>query len=520
LFAAALGLALTVSLRQNRGHLVYALDDPYIHMAMARNVALHGVWGVSAGHFSSSSSSLLWTASLATVFFALGVHQVIPLVLNALLAIALLIVVFGQLSRADVGLSPTYVFLVLTGIALVAPLPGLVFVGQEHILHALVNLTFVSLAASWMTASGRGMHDPMYRKLCLLALLLPLIRYEALFGVAIVSVMLLAQRRWEQGLVLGVLACIPVGLYGALSTWSGWYWLPNSVILKGTRPDLFSLQGAVEALGYVSYSRLRELPAVAFLLYSGIAAFIFRLARGANDQLQWMLAIFIMLTLLHTQFAQPGAFWFFRYEAYLVVLGCVVLARAFGEWLTACQVQEWSRTRRVGFALASVLLFAFSPLPDRAAKALVRLPQATTNIYEQQYQMGLFLKRFYGGTPVALNDIGAASYLGDIECVDLAGLANMDVARRILNGVYENEDIKEITEASGASIGVVYDSWFRGRIPGNWRRAGTWTIRNNVVVGSDTVSFYAVRPDAFAELRLHLRDFARDLPATVILRFE
>ncbi len=60
----------------------------------------------------------------------------------------------------------------------------------------------------------------------------------------------------------------------------------------------------------------------------------------------------------------------------------------------------------------------------------------------------------------------------------------------------------------------MYESWFGGRIPVNWRRAGTWTIRNKVVVGGDTVTFYAVRPDAFEELRLHLRDFARELPAT------
>ena len=56
---------LLLSLGRTEGHLVYALDDPYIHMAMARNVALHGVWGVTPDGFTSSSSSIAWTAVLS-----------------------------------------------------------------------------------------------------------------------------------------------------------------------------------------------------------------------------------------------------------------------------------------------------------------------------------------------------------------------------------------------------------------------------------------------------------------------
>jgi asparagine N-glycosylation enzyme membrane subunit Stt3 len=44
------------SIRINGGHLVYALDDPYIHMAIAKNVVQHHVWGVTPFGFTSASS--------------------------------------------------------------------------------------------------------------------------------------------------------------------------------------------------------------------------------------------------------------------------------------------------------------------------------------------------------------------------------------------------------------------------------------------------------------------------------
>ena len=90
LFLGSLAAALHSALPLTEGRLVYALDDAYIHMAVGRNLASHGVWGCTPYHFASASSSLLWTFALGVLDRVLQVHDSIPLALNVVLALATL----------------------------------------------------------------------------------------------------------------------------------------------------------------------------------------------------------------------------------------------------------------------------------------------------------------------------------------------------------------------------------------------------------------------------------------------
>ena len=99
LFVYLTGGLITNSVRRNGGRFVYALDDPYIHMAIAKNFALHGVWSVTAEGFSSSTSAPLWTLILAIAYRLFGVNDLTPLILNILAALALLTLAHFILAR-------------------------------------------------------------------------------------------------------------------------------------------------------------------------------------------------------------------------------------------------------------------------------------------------------------------------------------------------------------------------------------------------------------------------------------
>src|SRR6266566_120392 len=86
---ACVGVLLYISVGQNQGHVVYVLDDSYIHMAVARNLAQHGVWGISQYGFSSVTSSIAWPLLLAGVYLVFGPNEIAPLLLNLVFATAL-----------------------------------------------------------------------------------------------------------------------------------------------------------------------------------------------------------------------------------------------------------------------------------------------------------------------------------------------------------------------------------------------------------------------------------------------
>jgi hypothetical protein len=486
-------------LRATGRQLVYPLDDTYIHMAVARSLSEHGVWGVTRHGFTSSTSSLLWPLLLA-LGHAVGLRTAwLPLALN----LAAGVVAVAAASWVVQDGAPAKRAAVLLAVVVLTPLPVLVLSGMEHTLHAAATLLLAGLLV-------RALDGPRDRAgaLALAAAAGTALRYESLFLVAVAGALLAAHGRRRAAIAAGLGALLPPMVYALVSISSGWYALPNSVLLKGARFDPRTLGGVVEALGGRSLRMLAHAPHVLVLVLACLALLVARRSRPAVRGLQ---ALFVGTTLLHLQLADTG--WLYRYEAYLVALGLATLGLSLAD-------VHWREVRRAasGAGVAVLVLVTGYPLLERAARAFRETPRASRNIFGQQYQMGLFLRRFYPGAVVAANDIGAVSYLADVHLLDLYGLASMDVARARRAGGLTREDLAGLAAVHHPEVVVVYRSWFGQTLPPEWEEAGWWRVPDQVVVADRVVTFFAAGPGARERLVRSLRAFQPEMPPAVTVR--
>jgi hypothetical protein len=155
----------------------------------------------------------------------------------------------------------------------------------------------------------------------------------------------------------------------------------------------------------------------------------------------------------------------------------------------------------------------------RSAAAFSKAGQACINIFDQQYQMGQFLKKHYNSETFAANDIGAVGFYTQGQVLDLWGLGNIEVARSRKGGYWTPAFLDSIARKNKVQLAVVYDSWFDSSLLKKWNKVATWQIQNNVICGDDLVSFYAVERSAVPLLKLSLQAYQPSLPNSVAVRY-
>ncbi|MGB7537164.1 MAG: hypothetical protein WBM17_01375 [Anaerolineales bacterium] len=523
--AAALVYFLLI-LGQTGGRFIYNLDDAYIHLAIAKHIVRDGIYGVTPFEFSSSSSSILWPLLLAGAMGLLGNREILPLLIT--LAVAGIFIAVLYREWAGGGKPPRWAFGMLIGWMVFLPFGPILFNGMETMLQALTAVAFSAAAVRYLAGEGKG----HLLSLCLLAALCAAVRYEGCFIAAAICLLMVLRGRWKPALLVGVSAALPVVLYGAFSMSQGWSFLPNSLLIKHSGvawTDPVSLWNMAAR----PFQPITDIDLVHLPVWQSLAVLlpvILLLRARVNGRMSFWDArvlpaiLFLLIAMMHSMWITVEMF--FRYQAYLNGLGI---------WAIGClgaPAVDWKIFRRNAAAavagISAAVLVAI-PIGVLGFQALWKTPVASRNIWQQQYQMGLFLDEYYPRAVVAANDIGAIDYLTDLHLVDLFGLASREVLRAKLGGEWQRDlagALDRLTSDKGARIAVIYDNWFgytpatgKASVPPGWVRVADWTIPGNVVCGGATVTWYALLPEEAGPLRSALDAFSEKLPEDVLVRF-
>lgn len=542
----------------------YPLDDTYIHLKIADNLSKNGVLGINNNEFASTSSSILYPFILATTFLFTDNQIYVPLYINV--AAAILVLIF--LNHALIAFSDNQwkrtAFLALA--VIVTPLPTIALLGMEHTLQILFMLIFTVLLIRLL--SDGKMSTAHYAGLLIITPLFMSIRYESLFFLPAIFVLFLFKRKYSLMTIIFTLSLTPTIIFGLYSMINGGYPLPNSVLIKSLLDDREHLNPLID-LALRCIAQIYESPEIiSLLIISGGLA----LSDHGDRKDLWTagrvsLYLYALLSAIHLALARTGIF--FRYEAYLILMGLLTvflnlpdnrdalaarLKKLVGSgriapivimvWVVynLSQIQPdkyalfaimFTLSAAVSYSAiayfykgaklkyviicAAILPIVLTPLAYRGMKAAKKTHMAMTNVYEQQQQMAAFVNKYYAGKNVAVNDIGAVSYFGNAYITDLWGLGNREVLDAKANNEYNSQYIYNLAVENNINIIMVYDEWFEayGGFSESFKKVGTWTISFNVVCGSPMVTFYAINETEENMLRSNLMEYNKLLPPTV-----
>jgi hypothetical protein len=505
----SVGALVLVALAKNDWHLVYPLDDTYIHMAIAKNVARHHVWGVTPYGFSWCTSSPLWTGLVALAYASFGVGDAAPLVLNILIATAFCVLAYLLLRRR--GLAERELFVALLLLIFMTSLPSLVLIGMEHTLQVAVVCVFLYFAAERLA----GADERAGLALLALAPVVSTSRYEGLFLIAPVVGLFALRRRFKAAALILLAASAPIAALGLWAMAHGWSFLPSSLLLKGNVPGHGSLAAAIHFIAGAAWN-LIDAPWVVVLAVLAAAALV-RAVKSSGSLWTWpavALAAWLAMVAADVTLSRTGTRWFSRYDAFMVGSAIFLFACC---WHDPCceQLADLFSAPHPTLMRHIVRLVIVVVIVGRGAETTVLIPGATHIVYSQQYQVARFVKEFYRGQTLAVNDIGLVDYMTDIRVVDVAGLATTSVADAIRAHSFDRRTLYDISKAANIRIAIVYRHLFPSGPPSDWVEVGGWELPKPFGLGSPGFTFYAFGEEQARLLRANLESFAPRLPAHV-----
>lgn len=509
--AAALALAIGFFLLKTRqlagvlGVEAFPLDDAWIHMQFARNLAEGRGFSYNPGVPVSGSTAPLWTLALGGVFAVLGSHPALAKVLGiaatlgtAWLAGRLALIWAG---RRDVALLASVL------VALAGPMVWGALSGMEVALAALLVTAALVLHArgrAWAAGAALGLAALARPEAVLLPPLFwlagPLTGRRALawglpvagfltpwvvFNLATTGSPLpaTAAAKIEGGLV-GYLAGVREPLRTALlerpwqfeTEWARWLWRVDVLLPILLLPGLWWLGRHAGRAALVPASALVVHP-LAMALLAPYRAPSFQEGRYSIHLLP--LALVVAVVPLAPLFSSSAS----------------TLSPSGGEGRV--RGLKWARGRRLGWLTAGVLLVgAVAALPSAAS----RYGWAVQNIEAMQVHLGHWVARHTPPTArIGLNDVGAIAYISRREVVDVMGLVTPAIIPFRRAG---EMGVLRYLERVCPDYLIVFPAWFPAISEMTDRFHPVYRVRldHNEVAGADELVVYETawsrwRPD-------------------------
>ena len=474
-------------LRACGGAFTYALDDPYIHLALSERIR-QGTYGINPGEPASPSSSIVWPF-LLTPFSSFPWYAYAPLLLNLLFGAVSAWMAGDTVEQVANRTGRTGIVVTLSAVLIVfgANLTGLPFVGLEHSLQVLLCILVARAVCLWMNGSEIR---PGY---IVAAALGPMVRYECFLVVGALAILLwVAQRRRAAITLVAASLAGPIA-FSLYLHHLGLPPLPASVMVKAHMYGMEQTHGLWWKLKHAKESVV--LLALVLVDAALLAGQLANRRDGAWTRTTAALAGALLVGGVHLLRGPMG--WFFRYEDYAVAyMLLITLAVLF-------QLRS-SRANLLilGCALGSAVVYSGGTL---------LAPRAAREIHLQQYQMHRFVTDFYHGN-FAVNDIGWTSFqLSPHQYVlDLFGLGSQEAQR---HPAREPAWLDEVARRHHVGLVMIYPRWFPQGLPKDWTPVARLCMARPVLIeGAPVVNFYSTPEADRNELNAALRSFSATLP--------
>ena len=471
-FAACLPLVLFVlTERRLAGAPGFPLDDSWIHLHFARNIAEGAGFSYNPGVPVAGSTAPLWTLLLAlgVAFFGASAVVVKTIGVMAGLGAALVLrhaaVAWGASRLGAVGAA--------IGLAWTGAMAWGAFSGMEVTLAAL-------LVAASLLAHARG-RDPLT---ALWAALAAVARPEAIVLVPLLAVARpLTARRVVSFVSITAAVLAPAILFSLATVGSP---VPATASAKVEGGLLGWLSGVREAVGVTWLSRPAEffgawvkwLALTNWLLPAALLPALVLVWRRPGRALAVPALVLVAHPLAMALFApyRDPAFQEGRYSIHLLPLAFLTLAVALGPRLTR---------PRTALGAVYLALAVAAMLP-----AATRYGWAVQNINAMQVHLGRWVDEHLPKRGViALNDVGAIAYFSRREVIDVMGLVSPDIIRYRREG--EAGVIRYLVERCPGHV-IVFPAWFPQMTARRDLLEPIYRVRleHNTVSGADEMVVY------------------------------